>query len=82
MPVLMATDVHTDIGTIAEENGYGLWCQNGDLEKFNNILDKLCGNPVLREEMGRKGFAFLNNNYLVARSADIIMKHFEHINTK
>ena len=75
MPVLMATDVHTDIGTIAEENGYGLWCQNGDLDKFNSLLDILCLNQELRKEMGEKGFQFLMENYQVSQSAKKILSH-------
>ena len=31
MPVLCATDPNTDIGTIAEENGYGYWCESNSL---------------------------------------------------
>jgi len=75
MPVVMATDVHTDIGKIAEENGYGFWCENGDLDKFNRLLDKLCTNPELREKMGEKGFQFLMENYQVSQSAKKILSH-------
>ena len=34
MPVLMATDVNTDIGRIAEESGFGLWTENGNIDTF------------------------------------------------
>ena len=77
MPVLMATDVNTDIGAIAEENGYGVWCENGDVDKFNSLVDKLVANPVLRTLMGEKGYKYLEENYTVEHSYDIIMKHFE-----
>lgn len=76
MPVLMATDVNTDIGSIAQENGYGLWCENGDLEKFNSILDTLAGDPNLRTRMGEKGYQYLVENYTVEKSYEIIMRHF------
>ena len=76
MPVLMATDVNTDIGSIAEENGYGFWCENGDLEKFNLLLDKLASDPSLRNQMGENGYIFLEENYTVEKSYEIIMKHF------
>lgn len=77
MPVLMATDTNTDIGAIAEKNGYGLWCENGDLEKFNLLADRLVADSILRTEMGEKGYKFLVENFTVAHSYQIIMKHFE-----
>jgi len=77
MPVLMATDVNTDIGPIAEENGYGLWCENGDLDTFNSSVNKLAADPSLRTQMGDKGYRFLEKNYTVKQSFEIIMKHFE-----
>ncbi|MFA7493765.1 MAG: glycosyltransferase family 4 protein [Proteiniphilum sp.] len=76
MPVLMATDLNTDIGKIAEENGYGLWCENGDLTTFNALLDKLANNSTLRTKMGEQGYKFLKENYTVKHSYEIIMKHF------
>ena len=72
----MATDVNTDIGPIAEKNGYGFWCKNGDLEKFNSLMDILATNPELRAQMGEKGYNFLKENYTVEHSYNIIMKHF------
>ena len=74
MPVLMATDVHTDIGVIAEKNGYGLWCENGDLGKFDSLLNKLATDPLLRTQTGEKGYKFLKENYTVEKSYEIIMR--------
>lgn len=76
IPVLIATDVHTDIGKIAEENGYGLWCENGDLRTFNSLTNKLAQNSDFRIQMGENGYAFLTENYTVKHSYEIIMKHF------
>ena len=39
MPVLCATDVNTDIGKIAEENGYGCWCESVKPEDFTALVD-------------------------------------------
>ena len=74
MPVLMATDVHTDIGPIAEENGYGFWCENGNIEAFNKMLDTLCGDKELRMQMGERGYRYLMENYTVERSYEVIMR--------
>jgi len=77
MPVLMATDMNTDIGSIAQENGYGFWCENGDLDTFNTLVNKLVANLGLRTQMGEKGYKFLEENYTVDRSYEIIIGHFE-----
>ena len=80
MPVLMATDINTDIGSIAEENGYGLWCENGDLNQFNFLVDKLTSDKNLRIQMGEKGYKFLEDNYTAEKSYEIIMRHFDDDN--
>lgn len=73
MPVLIASDNNSDIGTIAEANRYGLWAAHGDLEGFNKQLDVLCGNSSLRKEMGEKGYNFMLKNYTVEQSYRMIM---------
>lgn len=76
MPVITATDPITDIGTIAQENGYGLKCISGDIETMKKHIQYCCENPHQVKEMGQKGYEFLKNNYTVQHSYDIIMKHF------
>lgn len=76
MPILMATDINTDIGKIAEENKYGLWCKNGDLEKFNSHIDAFCDGEYSIKDLGNNGYKFLNDNYTVDKAYKIIMKHF------
>ncbi len=78
MPVLMATDKNTDIGKIAERNGYGFWTENGNLDEFNTLVDKFCENKELIAKMGEKGYVFLKDNYTVEKSYQIIMNHFEN----
>lgn len=74
MPVICATDVNTDIGCIAEENGYGYWCESVKPEDFTVLVDKMMGSN--RKEMGEKGYEFLKKNYTVQNTYDAIMKHF------
>lgn len=76
MPVITATDPNTDIGSIAEENGYGLKCLSGDIQTMKQHIQYCCENPEKVKEMGQKGYDFLKNNYTVQHSYDIIMKHF------
>ena len=73
MPVLCATDPNTDMGKIAEENGYGYWCESNSVEAFTSIVDKMIQSD--RKAMGEKGFEFLKKNYLVDNTFNAIMSH-------
>ncbi len=75
MPVICATDVNTDIGRIAEENGYGYWCESVKTKEFTTLVDKMLASD--RTEMGEKGYQFLKENYLVEHTYSAIMKHFK-----
>ncbi len=75
MPVLCATDVNTDIGHIAEKNGYGFWCESVNPEDFTALVDKMLVSD--RKVMGEKGYQFLKENYLVEHTYNAIMKHFD-----
>lgn len=76
MPVMMAIDRNTDIGRIAEQQGYGYWAESGSLEEFDVKLDKLLADPLLRKKMGELGLQYLKNNYTVDKTYQIIMCHF------
>ena len=71
MPVLLATDPNTDIGRIAEENGFGLWSQSGNCSLFIENLDKMVRADC--NAMGNLGRHFLENNYTIDKVADIIL---------
>ncbi|RGM44061.1 MULTISPECIES: glycosyltransferase family 4 protein [Bacteroides] len=77
MPVLMATDVNTDIGRIAEANGYGMWVESGDTEKFMKMVDSIVIDKNLIKTMGEAGYSYLYENYAVQGSYQIIMSHFK-----
>lgn len=76
MPVLCATDVNTDIGKIAEENGFGHWCESVKPEDFTVLVDKMLLSD--RRAMGEKGYEFLKANYLVEHTYQAIMKHLRN----
>ena len=79
MPVISATDTNTDIGTIMEENGFGLWCESGDTGRFMANLKTFLAYPEKAKAMGKKGRTFLEKNYLVSDAYQTIMKHFENV---
>lgn len=77
MPVICATDVNTDIGRIAEENGYGYWCESTNTVGFTLLVNKILSKPERIKEMGERGYEFLKKNYTVQNTYDAIMKHFK-----
>lgn len=75
MPIIAATDINSDIGTIAEQNGYGLKCVSNDVVAFTACINRLINNPSLVKEMGEKGYSFLKSNYLTERTYSVITSH-------
>ena len=76
IPVLLVTDLSTDIGSISESNGFGLWSEAGDLKSFTGNVKKLISSKDLRIRMGLKARKYLLENYTTMNSYNIIMKHF------
>lgn len=76
MPVLLATDVNSDMGRIAEKEGFGLWCESGDLDKFMQNMSKMTIDSI--KSMGLRGYNYLNSNYTVAKVANKILKQYRY----
>lgn len=72
MPVLLATDTNTDMGRIAEREGFGFWAESGALDSFMENINKLANTPQLIETMGNKGKQYLLKNYTVDKVASTI----------
>ena len=72
-PVLAVTDPNCDTGKIAEENGYGLWCESNSVENFTTTVNKMLQSDM--NEMGERGNAFLKANYQVQNTYNAIVKH-------
>lgn len=77
MPVICATDSNTDVGRIAEENGYGYWCESDNPDDFKALIDKILVSDI--KSMGKRGFDFLCKNYLAEHTYKVIFNHFEKI---
>ena len=73
MPVICATDVNTDMGPIAEQNGYGYWCESVKATDFVALVDKMLKSDIAG--MGDKGYQFLCENYLVDHTYQAIINH-------
>ena len=59
MPIIAATDINTDIGTIAEKNGYGYCCESKYVESFTACVNKYITTPDTIRKMGERGYQFL-----------------------
>lgn len=75
MPVICATDVNTDIGRIAEQNGYGYWCQSTNPVYFAVLINRFLSNPERIKTMGERGYEYLKQNYLVENTYRTISRH-------
>lgn len=76
MPVLSATDSYTDIGNVIEEGEFGYSCISNNVNKFNDLVNKLANESDL-ENMGQNAWDYLLENYTTEKSYKIIMSHFE-----
>lgn len=77
LPILAATDPNTDIGRIAEGNGFGYSCMSNDVEGFKEAVAKLIAAD--RKAMGAKGWQFLKDNYTTETGWEIITNHLKDI---
>lgn len=77
MPVIAATDLNTDIGTITEKNGFGYWCESTRIEDFTACIDKFIAVPETIREMGERGYKFLLDNYQVNNTYQKIISHIK-----
>ena len=77
IPILASTDKNTDLRGFLQETKTGLWSETGDLEGYKSNFEKLFNDKKLREELGKNGRKFLEENLSVERAYQIISKHFE-----
>lgn len=78
IPILASTDRNTDYkDLLIKKAKAGLWSETGDLKTYKSNFDKLFNDKKLREELGKNGRRFLEENLSVKRAYQIIMKHFE-----
>ncbi len=77
MPVICATDVNCDMGKMAEENGFGYWCESVKTEDFTALVNKMLKSDV--SAMGEKGYLYLKENYLVENTYRAIVSHLVQV---
>lgn len=77
LPILAATDINTDIKETLIESGSGLWCESNDVGEFIKHAKKLSVDKDIRQNMGINGRRYLEQNYDIRKTIDILLKHLE-----
>lgn len=75
LPVLTVTDPNTDIGTVVENNGFGVSCLSDNVDGFIKAVEKIKSADL--PELGNNGFEYMNKHYTVKQSYEIIMSSVE-----
>jgi len=76
-PILAATDINTDIGDVIEDSNSGYWTESSDLEAFIAKANTLSTNSDLRREMGVNARNYLEENYDIKDTINILTKHLK-----
>ena len=74
IPVLACTDSSTDIGKIIIDGKFGWWCESNNLEKFNALINSICGEDL--RKAGELGYQYMQEHYSVEKTYSIIINHF------
>lgn len=70
MPIICCTDPNTDMGRIAEENGFGMWCESNDAAAFTKLIDKLDRDTT--KKMGDRAREYLFEQYTIDKIYNIV----------
>lgn len=77
IPILACTDPNTDMGEIIVKGKMGWWCESNDVQAFTALVDSICSMSEKKlKEIGVNAREYLDNNYTVQHTYDIVMKHF------
>jgi glycosyltransferase involved in cell wall biosynthesis len=74
-PVIAATDKSTDLKDLIEKSKCGEWVWSGDKDEFVEAIRRMSKSPLLKE-MGSNGRNYLERNFSLKSSVDILEKHF------
>lgn len=75
MPVVAATDSNTDFKELIKDSNCGLWCCSDNIEEFCNNIVTISKDKQLRENKGRHGRKYLEDNFNVNISVKLIEKY-------
>ncbi len=72
MPIIAATDVHTDIGSVIEKNKCGFRVESGDIEGMKSAIDIICSDNNQYDVMKENAWNLLQREYDVKYSYNLI----------
>jgi len=72
LPVLCCTDPNTDVGKIAEQNGFGWRCESNGVVVFDDVVQQALQADLA--QMGENGWKYLLQEYTVEKSYKTIMR--------
>lgn len=75
-PVIAATDRSTDLKELVESSKCGEWVWSGDKDGFVEVIRRFSRSSSLKN-MGSNGRRYLENNFSLKSSVDILEKHFK-----
>lgn len=76
MPVFAATDRNTDLGEVITSEEFGWWCESNNVNEYTRILDEICANPFVIDEMKINSRSCLVNNFSTKISYEIILNAY------
>ena len=76
LPVLVCTDPNTDIGQIAENGGFGWWCESCDADAFDDLVCQAMMADLT--EMGEKAYQYMKDYYSVEDSAATVCRFMQN----
>lgn len=75
LPILAATDKNTDLKDVLINSNSGFWCESGDISSFIEYANRLSSDKDLRIKMGENARKYLEDNYDITKTIDVILKH-------
>lgn len=75
LPILAATDVNTDLKDVLELSASGFWSESSEVDTFITQAINLTNDDILRKQMGKNSRKYLEENYDVRKTVDILLKN-------
>ena len=71
MPVLACTDIHTDLGRVITNGGFGWWCEGNDPRNFEKAVIKILASNSIMEK-GMTGRAYLEEHFSASMQCNTV----------
>jgi glycosyltransferase involved in cell wall biosynthesis len=72
LPVIAATDIHTDVGKTICEGGFGWWCESRDVNEYCLLIEEIISHKQDLQAIGKKGKDYLIDNFHTSIAYDRI----------